>query len=210
MCDMKYNTQIYSTYSMMILMMIVVLKVTIINHPSLKDLTKAIDDKIASKNVDRNKQGMLDIDLFAIQPYISKPATFKSTIYIKANNIQAYDKDYNIKAHIEVHYIQASRQKVTPQHIFFTLVVACAGLIFMNSSQTHLCGLNYVSNNNNENCFARGFLRCRWYCECPGGMPPRTPPLLVTSGRAIPPFFVFFKKSFLAMSGKIFLARALG
>ena len=30
-----------------------------------------------------------------------------------------------------------------------------------------------------------------------GGMPPRTPPLLVTS-RAIPPFFVFFKNSFLA------------
>jgi len=38
-----------------------------------------------------------------------------------------------------------------------------------------------------------------------GGDAPRTPPLLVTS-RAIPPFFVFFKNSFLAMSGKIFLA----
>ena len=38
-----------------------------------------------------------------------------------------------------------------------------------------------------------------------GGDAPRIPPLLVTS-RLIPPFFVFFKKRFLAMSGIIFLA----
>ena len=44
----------------------------------------------------------------------------------------------------------------------------------------------------------------RGTCECRGDAP-RTPSLLVTSG-AIPPFFVFFKNSFLAMSGKIFLA----
>ena len=55
----------------------------------------------------------------------------------------------------------------------------------------------------NENCFARAFGGAGGTCECRGDAPP--PPLLVTSG-AIPPFFVFFKNSFLVMSGKIFLA----
>jgi hypothetical protein len=48
----------------------------------------------------------------------------------------------------------------------------------------------------NENCFVRAFGGDGGTCECRGGYPPG-PPLLVTS-RAIPPFFVFFKNSFLA------------
>ena len=42
-----------------------------------------------------------------------------------------------------------------------------------------------------------GLLEVPGYVWMPGGMPPQTPPLLVRS-RAHPPFFVFFKKRFLA------------
>jgi len=52
----------------------------------------------------------------------------------------------------------------------------------------------YISNN--ENGFAQAFGGPVVHVNT-GGMPPQTPPLLVTSG-AIPPFFVFFKNSFLA------------
>jgi len=38
-----------------------------------------------------------------------------------------------------------------------------------------------------------------------GGAPPGPPPLLVTSAHSPYPFFVFFKKIFWQMSGKIFL-----
>jgi len=38
-----------------------------------------------------------------------------------------------------------------------------------------------------------------------GGMPPQTPPPLLVTSRAIPPFFVFSKKVFWRISGKIYL-----
>ena len=48
----------------------------------------------------------------------------------------------------------------------------------------------------NENCFARAFGGAGGTVNA-GWEPPRTPTLLGTSG-ATPPFFVFFKKRFLA------------
>ena len=67
---------------------------------------------------------------------------------------------------------------------------------FIESGQSYI-GIHLHRRQTYENCFARAFGGAGGTCECRGGDAPHTPPLLVTS-RAIPPFFVFFKNSFLA------------